>query len=529
MYAGCFRAAPRADGARPGLTFRGAADDKRGAEYAMRAQAHPAAQGPREAQIDIRPGTGSAARALGDWMERAFAGLLVIAFGIVLGFQYMAPDRRVLSVLVALLIGGVAWRLEIIASIGVMIMALPFPKGLSFGTTDLALVMLVVVIFMLRVGQRQIARPSGTPLDMPLLSMLVAYVISFYNVYPENLTGAMANFELLVTTLIMFYIVVNSVRTEADLRRLHGFQVMTLILFTLLAFWELTHPGRALVPGWLDFTATVGDVFNTHNVRIGGSFNDYELLADFCGLNILFLLFLFMQARGGYGRGLFITLLGTTVFLLFSTVTRGPIVSLFVAVAYMLWLMRRRLKVVSLTIGAATIAVTMLTANFVVSKFTRSGDLFARLGQTEIKGFAPDTRAEAWRNAWEHFLLHPLIGCGPFYSASRGLKFWFWPHNLYLYIANTIGILGFAFFAWLFVKIFQLTRPRVDTMGSESYVESYLFMARVQFVFFLVDQFKIEYLRNATYQYQVWLMFGLWAAAARLRDQAGHPDVRLGD
>ena len=459
----------------------------------------------------IRPGAFSA------WVDRVLGAVMVLGLGVLLGFEYMTPDKRVLSVLAGLVVAGIAWRLEIVAGIGVMILALPFPKGTTFGTTNLALILLVLVIYLLRVGQREVARPAPTPIDMPLLGLCIAYLVSFYNVTPENMQGAFANTELFVGTILMFGVVVNSVRSEADLKRLHGFQMVTLGLVLVIALWELTHPGKALVPGWLDFTQTTGEAFNTRNVRIGGAFHDYELLADYCGLNIIFLAFLVSRARDTSQRILYGTLMAGTVFVLFSTVTRGPIVSLAVALAYMMWLMRRRLRVVPVTIGAAAITAVFLGTNFIVSRFTRSGDLFVRLSQTEIKGFVPDTREAAWKDAWDHFLLHPLIGSGPLYSTVRGLHSWFWPHDLYMYVENIVGILGLAFFLWMLWTLFSLTKPNVDTPAAESYLESYLFIARVQCVFFLVDQIKIEYLRNDTYQYQAWLMFALWVTAARLR------------
>lgn len=462
------------------------------------------------------PGRSWAGIAVG-WIERGISAALVILLGVLLGLQYMAPDKRVLSALAGVIVAGIAWRLEIIAGIGVMIMALPFPKGLSFGTTNVALVLLLGVIYLLRVGQRELPRPRGTPLDMPILGLVVAYCVSFLNVEAVNAPGAVANFEHFIVALLMFGIVTNSVRTESALRRLHEFQAWALMAFTVIAFWELANPGRALVPGWIDFTATSGEVFNSRNVRVGGTFYDYELLADFCGLNILFLMFLWLRAENAFKRVLYGGLLATTVFLLFSTVTRGPIFSLAAAAMYTLWHMRRRLRVVPLTIGAGAVAGTLLAANFLVANFTKSGNLFDRLSGTEFKGVVPDDRVTAWTGAWNRFLHHPIIGGGPFYAVQQSLDMWFWPHNLYLYVLNIVGVVGFTFFLIMIWKLFQVTTPRVDTPTEGSYAEAYMMLARVQFVFFFVDQSKIEYLRNNTYQYEVWLMFAIWVAGDRIR------------
>ena len=56
--------------------------------------------------------------------------------------------------------------------------------------------------------------------------------------------------------------------------------------------------------------------------------------------------------------------------------------------------------------------------------------------------------------------------------------------------------------------------PVTDDLRNGDYVASYLLIARAQMVVFLVDEIKVEYLRNMTYQFQVWLMFGLMAAAS---------------
>ena len=43
-----------------------------------------------------------------------------------------------------------------------------------------------------------------------------------------------------------------------------------------------------------------------------------------------------------------------------------------------------------------------------------------------------------------------------------------------------------------------------------------MIIARVQMLVFLVDEIKIEYVRNEVYQFQVWMMFALMAAAHHL-------------
>jgi len=470
-------------------------------------------------------------RHVGDWFERIAGVVMVTVIGVALGVLYMKPEKRSLSTIGAVIVTGIAWRLDFVSGVGLLIMALPYPKATTFGSTTLALIMLLAIIYLLRVSQREVPTPRSTPLDAPILALVGAYVISFYNVV--NLPMAFSMFMLFVGTLILYYLVVNSIRSEEDLRKLHMLQSFTTLGILLLALYELNHPGASIIPGWIELGATERtEEFNRSNIRIGSSFGDYELLADFCGLNLLFFAFQIARARGPYRRAFFGGMMGLSLLVLFCTVTRGPIFSLSAALLYLAWMTRRHLRVVPVSLGLAAVAVSFVSMNFFVSHFTSSGDLFARLGGTKLQGVLPEDRAGIWAEAFQRWMIHPIIGWGPYYSHEHGLVQWYWPHNLYLYVANIVGVVGLTFFLVLLYRLWRLTRPSVDTLGAPSYVDSYLLIARTQLAFFLADQTKIDYLRNWIYQYQVWLMFGFWVAAERLaresRRPQGHP-VRLAE
>ena len=450
-----------------------------------------------------------------DWLMNA---LVVIGLGVILGSQYLEPDKRLLSVAAAVIVIGIAWRLDMASGIGVMVLALPYPRGTVFGSTNIALILLLVIIYMLRMRNREVAPPRSTPLDPALIAFYMAYVISFYNIEnSHDLYFALQNFQLLTGTFIMFYLIVNSVRTEADVIRLHRFHTVSVVGLMLIAIWELNHPGQALVPGWIYFENTHGDEFNRHGIRVGSMFYDFELLADFCGLNVLFMIFQLVRQKGLYGRVLYAGILVLVLFIMFATITRGPVVSLSVALVYLAFLMRRHMRVVPVTLITTGGLALVFGMNFFVANFTRSGNLFDRVAGTQMVGWMPETRVGTWTEAWGRMMMHPIIGWGPYYTAERGIDFWYWPHNLYLYVGNLTGLVGLSCFLWLFWSIWRMTRPRTDTLDAPSYLDGYLLIAHVQMAFFVIDQFKIEYLRNYNYPYQVWLMFAMWTAAYRVR------------
>jgi O-antigen ligase/polysaccharide polymerase Wzy-like membrane protein len=463
------------------------------------------------------PSSASTSRLHGNpraWGQRLIGGALLVATGVLLGEQYLTPNKRVIPSILALIVFGMAWRFSMMSGIGVLVMALPFPRGTTFGNTNLALILMLAVIWLLRISQRESALPRRTPLDAPMAALLLCYVLSFYNVSEmTNLKYGLANFELFVGCLLTFVLIVNSVRTRRDLELLHLFQIASAVSLFVLAVYELNHPGAMFIRGWLDFTQTTGTEFNTKNVRVGSSFRDYELLSEFCVITLGLVVFRLVRARSFGARAAYIGVMLLNVFVLFTTVTRGAIIAGGIGMVLLLWMIRRRLRVVPFTIVTGGATAGLLALEWYVSHYTRSGDIFTRLMATQVvNGWMPDSRADVWPNAWARALVHPLLGQGPYYGVMKGYAL-FWPHCVYLYYANILGFTGLAVFLWLLWKLWKATRPTVDQMTDPDYAEAFKLVARTQLVVFAVNEVKIDYLRNPIYQFVVWVMFASWVAA----------------
>ena len=461
-----------------------------------------------------------------DPMGRAVSLVVTAVFGALLGIQYWNPNKRVIPVVAAALVFGVAWRLSMVAAINVLVFLLPYPKGTVFGSTNLAFIMIVFVLWLLRLSLRTSAPARSSPMDFPIIGLLLWYVLSFYNVRSDfALERALQNFELFGSCLVLYYLIINSIRTQKDLERLHIAQMVTALGVFLVAAWEMHNPGKVLIPGLLDFTSTAGNDFNTHNVRVGASFRDYELLSEYCGIMLLLGFFQFFRARSGTRRFLFAMFGIFNLYTMFTTVTRGIIIALMAALPYLFFVIRRRLNPVKFMSAVAMILVLSIGMNFVVAQYTNSGDMFERLGKTKVvHGIVPEAREGAWSNAWNRALVHPILGQGPYYDELPGYEFW-WPHNVYLFIANLVGFPGLGFFLMILMGLVSLLRPVVDDMNHDSYADAYLILARTQLFVFMLNELKIDYLRNPIYQFQVWQLFGTWTAAYLVSREHG---VRAG-
>ncbi len=460
--------------------------------------------------------------------DRIGATLLVLGAGVMLGQQYVAPNKRVIPVIAAILLAGLAWRADMASAIGVLVLALPFPRPTVFGNTNLAFVLFLLVIWLLRVTLRQSALPRSSPMHAPLVALFVCYVVSFYNVEPANVGASLMKFGLMVGCWLMFVVIASNLRTQRDFERVLAFHAFSIFLVCLVAVWEVTHPGANVSEFLYSPLQSFQADASLTNIRVGSVFSDFELLCEYCALNSLLVLFLFARSRSLLTRLAYGGLLVFVLFVLFTTVTRGGLIALAVGIAYLMWTIRRRLTFVGVTVSLAVLIVGVVAMNSYVATSTQSGDLFERLFASEFQGLIPDSRAKVWPEAWARIFQHPLIGHGPLYTVLSGARVFHWPHSLFLFVANNIGFIGLAVFAWLLWTLFRLTRPITDDLRGGDYVESYLLVARTQMVVFLVDEIKIEFLRNEIYQFQVWLLFALMVAAhqiARARRASGATGV----
>ncbi|HTO92550.1 MAG TPA: O-antigen ligase family protein [Candidatus Sulfotelmatobacter sp.] len=455
-----------------------------------------------------------------DWVSGGISLLLLAGIGVVLGLQYMEPDKRMLGALAGLVVFGIAWRLDLVSGLGVLILALPFPRSVSFGSTNIALILLLAVIWLLRYSQRAAPPLRRTPLDAPIVALILAYVISFYNI--DKLVAfdrGLMNFFMFLSCVIMFYLSVANMRSEQDLKRVHLFQVVSIGVIYLFCAWELAFPGHVLIPGWIDLSKFTNPELDVRNYRVGGPFFDYELLAEFTAMNLIFFIFLVAQAKSATRRAIYAGFLLMTLFILFSTITRGGMLALGVGMAYLLFVIRKRIQVVPFTIIGGVATAIFLALSFYVAHFTKSGDVFARFQKTQFVGLIPDSRAAVWPQAWGRWMQHPWIGWGPYYSVEHGLTLWYWPHCLLLFVGNNIGFVGVTFFLWFLFRMLRASIPTTDRLNDPSYSKAYLLAAHVQLVIFLVDELKIEYLRNPIYQFQIWVMFSMLIATSLIVKQ----------
>jgi O-antigen ligase len=455
--------------------------------------------------------------AVSGWAGKVLLAFGILVFSIIAGSQVVDPDPRVLQVVAAGAVVFLAFRATSISALAFAVLLLPFPKATSYGNTNVALTLLIFLVWIFRVSTKREAPPVRTSVDVAILGLVMAYAVSFYEVEPVHFAQAWSLFLNFLSYVLILFLAVNIIKTPKDVQKVLAMQLLSCVMLCVLAVYEQGHPGATIIPGWVTLGASEG---MTDSIRVGSTFLDYELFGEYCALNLFLQMFLFTRATSNTRRWVLVGIILLTFYCLFSTVTRGAIISFMVGSIYLIWLSRHRLNFVKLVTILSLSVGLIAGADFVVANFTNSDSVLERLFATKLENGVPDTRAGAWKMAVENIADKPLIGHGPYYSARRGVEVQWWPHNVYLFYGYIVGLVGLAFFLWILWELWRITRPRSLSLGHGTYMQGASLLARVLLFTFIVDQIKIDYLRNPRYSTFVWMLFGVLYAVGRVaRDE----------
>lgn len=158
--------------------------------------------------------------------------------------------------------------------------------------------------------------------------------------------------------------------------------------------------------------------------------------------------------------------------------------------------------------------------------------MYDRLLGTKMDGITPDTRggAHGWPLVVEKILEKPVLGHGPQllrkidYPTSKiwleGSEFGGFPHNLYLYILYTLGVIGFLAYSFLGMRyITILSKLKMNLDKNDKFLSGLPKLGIIVFAIFLFDQMKVEFLRPSLLDYQHYLsvLFGMFCGLRKIR------------
>lgn len=453
--------------------------------------------------------------------RRPLLNLAVAVFvGLLLASQISRENPRVIKAVIGAGVLYAAWRFPIPVSLSAIIMLFPFPFPTVYGTSTTLFIFLIAAIWLAQLVLRIAPATGRTSLDVPIAMLLGIYVLSFRSVEnTEALAQGLISFSAVVACVFLYYLIVNTVRDEATLRRLVGIISITAGLCWIVAAWELMFPGAPLIRGWV-LSAPPFDPAYKGVQRVGGPFGDFELFGEYCAMMLPLTIFQLVQARGLRSRTAWGLLTLVNVVALLATVTRGATIAMVVGFIYLLYRLRRNLNIVQLVGILALGIASWAGVEFFLSNFTSSGSVIERILGTKLVGGLPDSRA-FWPKIITRIQEHLWIGHGPYYELGEfgreRLHRFFYPHNGYLYLLHTIGILGTLAFVWILFRLWASTgRACANRLGGPDYAKSLLLVWHIMLTMFIIDQTKIEFLRNQSYQFWPWIVFSMSMATARI-------------
>ncbi len=451
-------------------------------------------------------------------LSRTVLVLFIAGAGALLASQIVHPAKRMIEAVAGALLVYVLWSNSTINALWILLVIYPFPFAIVVGNSTFVFVIAVFLIYLIRVSARIATFRLDRTFNLPIALFMMSYMVSFYNLStePYALRFAFVHTGNVIACVLLFYMITNFVDTEKRLETAMRVMMITataVIAFTIL---EMLFPGRPLIPGWLYTQHKVQLVMK--DVRVGGPFHDFELVAEFFAMNVPFILLMLIRSTRSLTRSLYTLLLLADIVMMFSTITRGAFISLSVGLVYMAWTFRRDLTFVRLVSLLSSFLVLVLVVDFLVARYTISGSLFGRMIETTFEvGVIPENRVLAWGGALARALEHPIIGHGPGWDFSKAFETALWPHNLYLFYFNITGLFGLSTFLFL---LWRLWRASSVTLGSSirrsSFPDALLMIFNVTLLIFMIDQIKVDYPRNDVYMYFIWIFFGLIAAARNI-------------
>lgn len=414
---------------------------------------------------------------------------------------YRLPERHILTLLILLI------PIQIIDS--------------RFGTLNTFLTYLVAFAFALQ------GRIRTAPLLWAFFLLLFAYGCSLAMSHPAARVWHVIYMIGFATNIILFYLIYNYVTRTDDWRSLFNALFVTNAIVVAACLIEIGLGDNQIrlfgVSEW-KLGSNRGD-----QGRLVGPFGSTHTTADYLVSQCMLIGYWLIKAQPKYRRALML-LLSLNFICLVATGDRGGFVELVVGSVLFLYLFRRDiggLRVVKYYIvGVAVFS----GASFAVVQYTDFDRLFERLEATELQGEARP-RQVGFERGVRWFQENPIVGRGPKLNISTRNRqigdipyLGAHPHNLFLTILVTTGIVGFT--AWLilgaaaFLTLFGAARYRG---GKDDALASLPQLGILVFFLFMMGEMRIEFLRSEYWDYQnyMFVLLGLFIACAHQKVRKG--------
>jgi len=446
--------------------------------------------------------------------------LLVAAFtvaaavSIQLGRMVAAGSVRNVGLLVIVVGVAVAAHLTPMQFLSFSLVVAPLPLFMQGLGVSLTVGLVVGLWLLIAAHPPRTAVASTRPVALVVVLLVALYLVALARGATDNLAADVGAFARAAVGIALFAACLVVVRTPQQIRQAFAAIAGAGAFVLGVTLVQLAAPGVP-IPGLVGGVGTVQqDLYGIeNNLRVGGPLNDYELLGEFFALTAVTALVLCLTTATLRRRVMWFSLSAALVFGLITTSTRSGLFLLAVATCVAVAFLRRRVNMVHL---AVPLAVSVVLFEPLIRLFQgefRTAFLFERVRTlaTSSSAFEALGRAELWRDFWavRPRGLDLVFGQGVAFDYESFATF---PHSLPLTLIFSVGALATAAFYALLVLLGYRGFARWRHEGSELGLLAALLVAT-----FAINELKIEFVRVFNYEWFVWGLLGVCAAAGRAR------------
>ncbi|MGN6698081.1 MAG: O-antigen ligase family protein [Thermomicrobiales bacterium] len=479
----------------------------------------------------------SAPRSTG-WFERtallrgpALPLVAALALGVVGGVAVAALGLLLPLILLIGVVGAALVLLDarwgLLGALGVILLlpfgTFPVKVGLTPTLLEGALG-LTWLVFALRIMLRRDARLLPTRLDGPLCLFLIVTVFAFVlGLDSGYTTQTLHDYAKMVTSISIFFLIVNLVRTRRDLALALGWIGLGGAVAALLGLglWAMGPAAANVLVKLARLGYPTSRIIRyveddpTKPIRATGTGVDPN---SFAGLLMVVLVLLIAQAaarRPLVPRVLAMAAVPPVGLCLLLTQSRAAWVGAAAGIA-LLALVRYRWLLAPLALGAVAVAALGIGRGF-VQRFI--------LG-IQLKDPATKLRLAEYRNALAIIRNHPLFGVG--FGAAPSIDQQTGVSSIYLTLAERSGLLGLALFLVVIVVLAVTLWPAVLGRQAHAHAESEAALALAAALAAALVAGALDHsFVNILFPHMValfWLLAALAVVAARLTSQAIRQD-----
>jgi O-antigen ligase len=248
---------------------------------------------------------------------------------------------------------------------------------------------------------------------------------------------------LIAVILNSKYILLNSIY-----KKLYGIVVVSNLILVMLILYQYGGISLALFSGRMEITGLNEDEHVINSIVIG-----------LYG-NVLFLLSIYSLMFIEHKRVLTRVLIGVLAlvgfFNLLIAASRGPFITMIFLVLFMMYFkyksIKTKLSFLFKTVGISLITIFLALSTGVLNNVVENFSLFGRLDElnSNIKSGGKETRNFEYQSALDQFYENPIVG-DQYVTTYDNV----YPHNIYLEILMSIGVLGMFVFLAIHYELYK--------------------------------------------------------------------------